>query len=314
MIDLYYGITEAELASVILEGKITSRSLGLTSLDCVECTAKSSDDILKALRRALVRFDGNTKCYVLELAINESQLAGDTEVLLTDGIEIGNIINVYQFELTPKLRLFGALEAEKMGNSLIAEKYGTVYIEDTTYQRLLNWYLTLNIPTPTLGQEFFSVRNTPVKTAKGLELHDLHDLERRLSLYVNAIKDHTSKLQTKDDSSLEGVLKIGCNGSVKINLSKFLDSASPLVIASVLLGNSKEIINHLEDIDPICSMIYMLDEMLWSIMPGNKLEIGVEFSKESVEHSLLVKDPEKYSLVMEARRRLEGSLKASSSS
>lgn len=304
MIVLYTGITERIMTHFSLAGGITASALGATSLLCRKsCVGDEHTHILEALSDALSKCDDSAFCYVLELAVNESQvLDSDTpEVDLTVAeIPLKNIINVYKFEVTPKLRTVGAIFASRMGCTELSERFGINYLGEGV-NAFLGWFWGLNVKPPVLGVTFFSQRNIPVA---GKKMLSVAEIKETLRSYVEAIKSYSEKEVAIGDT-IPGRMSINGVGELEINLNSLLNIASPVTLAEILSGDSREIVKHLETDNPVCALASLVEELLITLIPGGEFSMEVTFDPSALERELLTRDPEKYSLTMEALRKIE---------
>lgn len=306
---VYTGITESELARIIEEGGLTKESLKRQFLECGYNDAGTLDQnhIRKALADVLVRAaDTAPSCYVLELAVNECQICStdihkvdlDIDVDGVPGVPLNRIINVYPFQLSHKLRTVGAILRSQSGSDELLEPFGINYLGESQ-NAFLEWFWRLNIKPPILGADFFDINTIPVA---GLRVCTMHEIKSSLKAYAEAARKHADRVMA--DGDVKGKLHIVGIGCVDISLDYFMEEASPITIAEVLRGNSREIVKYLEDVNPMCALASFAEELLHTIVPGNQSVLVVEFDSDSLQKSLLEKDPEKYSQVLEAMRKL----------
>lgn len=306
---VYTGITESDLARIIEAGGLTKEALKRQFLECVYNDAGTLDQnhIRKALADVLTRAaDTASSCYVLELAVNECQICStdiykvdlDIDVDGVPGVTINRIINVYPFYLSHKLRTVGAILRSQSGSDELLEPFGINYLGESQ-NAFLEWFWRLNVKTPILGADFFDINTIPVA---GLRVCTMHEIKSTLKAYAEAARKHADRVMA--DGDVKGKLHIVGIGCVDISLDYFLEEASPITIAEVLRGNSREIVKYLEDVNPMCTLASFAEELLHTIVPGNQYGLVVEFNSDSLQKSLLEKDPEKYSQVLEALRKL----------
>lgn len=306
---VYTGITESDLARIIEAGGLTKESLKRQFLECVYNDAGTLDQnhIRKALADVLTRAaDTAPSCYVLELAVNECQICStdihkvdlDIDVDGAPGVPINRIINVYPFQLSHKLRTVGAILRSQNGSDELLEPFGINYLGESQ-NAFLEWFWRLNVKPPILGADFFDINTIPVA---GLRVCTMHEIKSSLKAYAEAARKHADRVMA--DGDVKGKLHIVGIGCVDISLDYFLEEASPITIAEVLRGNSREIVKYLEDVNPMCALASFAEELLHTIVPGNQSVLVVEFDSDSLQKSLLEKDPEKYSQVLEAMRKL----------
>lgn len=306
---VYTGITESDLARIIEAGGLTKEALKRQFLECVYNDAGTLDQnhIRKALADVLTRAaDTAPSCYVLELAVNECQSCStdihkvdlDIDVDGAPGVPINRIINVYPFQLSHKLRTVGAILRSQSGSDELLEPFGINYLGESQ-NAFLEWFWRLNVKPPILGADFFDINTIPVA---GLRVCTMHEIKSSLKAYAEAARKHADRVMA--DGDVTGKLHIVGIGCVDISLDYFLEEASPITIAEVLRGNSREIVKYLEDVNPMCALASFAEELLHTIVPGNQSVLVVEFDSDSLQKSLLEKDPEKYSQVLEAMRKL----------
>lgn len=305
---LYTGVTESELSSIISCQRIEEKSIGAgTMIGRSSCTGDDNLHIREALLDALERCDKDTKCYVLEVAVNETQVIDDDEGLKIDlsvpidevpGIALKSIIHVYIFELSYKLRLIGAIKASERAYTELSDRFGINYLGESQ-NAFLEWFWRLNVKEPVLGAKFFSITNIPV----GGKVVPMNEIRETLRMYTSAVRNHADTVLEEDN--VTGILRISGVGCVSIGVSHFLSIASPVTIAEVLRGNSREIVKYLEGVNPVCAMSIFAEELLHAIVPGNQFELSVDLDREEIERVLLETDPEKYALVVEAIKKLE---------
>ena len=295
---VYTGITESDLARIIEAGGLTKESLKRQFLECVYNDAGTLDQnhIRKALADVLARAaDTAPSCYVLELAVNECQICStdihkvdlDIDVDGSPGVPINRIINVYLFQLSHKLRTVGAILRTQSGSDELLEPFGINYLGESQ-NAFLEWFWRLNIKPPILGADFFDINTIPVA---GLRVCTMHEIKSSLKAYAEAARKHADRVMAEGD--VKGKLHIVGIGCVDISLDYFLEEASPITIAEVLQGNSKEIVKYLEDVNPMCALSSFAEELLHTIVPENQSGLVVEFDSDSLQKSLLEKDPEK---------------------
>jgi hypothetical protein len=305
---VYTGITESELARIIEEGGLTKESFKSQYLECRYDSGKlDPQHIREALADVLSRaVDTTDTCYVLELAVNECQVApGDpmyVDLCVTidgvPGVPLGRVVNVYPFHMTHKLRTVGAILSSQKGSDAFLESFGINYLGESC-NAFLEWFWRLNVKPPILGAEFFDINTIPVA---GLRVCTMHEIKSSLKAYAEAAKSHSDRVMA--DGDVKGKLHIVGIGCVDISLDYFLEEASPVTIAEVMRGNSREVVKYLEDVNPLCTLALFAEELLHTIVPGNQSGLVVEFDSDSLQKSLLEKDPEKYSQVLEALRKL----------
>lgn len=306
---VYTGITESDLARIIEAGGLTKESLKRQFLEFVYNDTGTLDQnhIRKALADVLARSaDTAVSCYVLELAVNECQICSadihkvdlDIDVDGSPGVPINRIINVYPFHLSHKLRTVGAILRSQSGSDELLEPFGINYLGESQ-NAFLEWFWRLNVKPPVLGADFFDINTIPVA---GLRVCTMHEIKSSLKAYAEAAKKHADRVMA--DGDVKGKLHIVGIGCVDISMDYFLEEASPITIAEVLRGNSREIVKYLEDVNPMCALASFAEELLHTIVPGNQSVLVVEFDSDSLQKSLLEKDPEKYSQVLEAMRKL----------
>ena len=306
---VYTGITESDLARIIEAGGLTKESLKRQFLECRYNDAGTLDQnhIRKALADVLTSAaDTAPSCYVLELAVNECQICStdihkvdlDIDVDGVPGVPINRIINVYPFQLSHKLRTVGAILRSQSGSDELLEPFGINYLGESQ-NAFLEWFWRLNVKPPILGADFFDINTIPVA---GLRVCTMHEIKSSLKAYAEAARKHADRVM--EDGDVKGRLHIVGIGCVDISLDYFLEEASPITIAEVLRGNSSEIVKYLEDVNPMCALASFAEELLHTIVPGNQSVLVVEFDSDSLQKSLLEKDPEKYSQVLEASRKL----------
>lgn len=306
---VYTGITESELARIIEAGGLTKESLKRQFLGCRYNDAGTLDQnhIRKALADVLTSAaDTASSCYVLELAVNECQICGtdihkvdlDIDVDGAPGVQINRIINVYPFQLSHKLRTVGAILRSQSGSDELLEPFGINYLGESQ-NAFLEWFWRLNVKPPILGADFFDMNTIPVA---GLRVCTMYEIKSSLKAYAEAAKKHADRVMA--DGDVKGKLHVVGIGCVDISLDYFLEEAGPITIAEVLRGNSREIVKYLEDVNPMCALASFAEELLHTIVPGNQSVLVVEFDSDSLQKSLLEKDPEKYSQVLEAMRKL----------
>lgn len=306
---VYTGITESDLARIIEAGGLTKEALRRQFIECVynETGTLDQNHIRKALADVLARSaDTAPSCYVLELAVNECQICStdihkvdlDIDVDGVHGVPINRIINVYPFQLSHKLRTVGAILRSQSGSDELLEPFGINYLGESQ-NAFLEWFWRLNVKPHILGADFFDINTIPVA---GLRVCTMHEIKSTLRAYAEAARKHADRVMA--DGDVKGKLHIVGIGCVDISLDYFLEEASPITIAEVLRGNSREIVKYLEDVNPMCALASFAEELLHAIVPGNQSGLVVEFDSDSLQKSLLEKDPEKYSQVLEALRKL----------
>lgn len=305
---VYTGITESELARIIEEGGLTKESFKSQYLECRYDSGKlDPQHIRETLADVLARAaDTTDTCYVLELAVNECQITpGDpicVDLCITvdgvPGVPLGRVVNVYPFHMSHKLRTVGAILGSQKGSDAFLESFGINYLGESQ-NAFLEWFWRLNVKPPILGADFFDINTIPVA---GLRVCTMHEIKSSLKAYAEAAKSHSDRVMA--DGDVKGKLHIVGIGCVDISLDYFLEEASPVTIAEVLRGNSREIVKYLEDVNPMCTLASFAEELLHTIVPGNQSVLVVEFDSDSLQKSLLEKDPEKYSQVLEALRKL----------
>ena len=305
---VYTGVTESELARMIEEGGLTKEAFKRQYLECRHDSGRlDPQHIRETLADVLVRaVDTTNTCYVLELAVNECQLTPGDPVQVdlcvavdgVPGVPLKRVVNVYQFRMTHKLRTVGAILSSQKGSDAFLESFGINYLGESC-NAFLEWFWRLNVNPPILGVDFFDINTIPVA---GLRVCTMHEVKSSLKAYAEAAKNHSDRVMA--DGDVKGKLHIVGVGCVDISLDYFLEEASPITIAEVLRGNSREIIKYLEDVNPVCTLASFAEELLHTIVPGNQSVLVVEFDKDAVQQSLLEKDPEKYSQVLEAMRKI----------
>lgn len=306
---VYTGITESDLARIIEEGGLTKKSIKRQFLECRynEVGTLDQNHIREALADVLARSaDTTNSCYVLELAVNECQICStdihkvdlDIDVDGVPGVPINRIINVYPFQLSHKLRTIGAILSSQSGSDELLEPFGINYLGESQ-NAFLEWFWRLNVKPPILGADFFDINTIPVA---GLRVCTMHEIKSTLKAYAESARKHADRVMT--DGDVKGKLHIVGIGCVDISLDYFLEEASPITIAEVLQGNSMEIVKYLEDVNPMCALASFAEELLHAIVPGTQSGLVVEFDSDALQKSLLEKDPEKYSQVLEALRKL----------
>jgi hypothetical protein len=306
---VYTGITESELARIIEAGGLTKESLKRQFLECGYNDTGTLDQnhIRKALADVLARSaDTAPSCYVLELAVNECQVCSadihkvdlDIDVDGVPGVPINRIINVYPFQLSHKLRTVGAILRSQSGSDELLEPFGINYLGESQ-NAFLEWFWRLNVKPPILGADFFDINTIPVA---GLRVCTMHEIKSSLKAYAEAARKHADRVM--DEGTLRGRLHIVGVGHVDISLDYFLEEASPITIAEVLRGNSREIVKYLEDVNPMCALASFADELLQNIVPGNHSGLVVEINADELHEVLLEKDPEKYSQVIAAWQKM----------
>lgn len=307
---LYAGVTEKTMTNIFLEGGLNSTSYGGNVIKCHHsCTGNNDTNIRDALADALVLCEDSPNCYVLEIAVNESQVIHgecpevDMTQLVNDapGVPISSIIRVYKFEMTHKLRVVGAILASMRGYKELSDRFGINYLGESS-DAFLGWFCGLAIKDPILGVNFFSVNNIPVSGKRVIPINEIRDT---LRTFTEAARIHADRMCVETPDSLFGILKINGIGNVPIDLSHFLDTASPIVLAEVLKGNSREIVSYLEAVNPVCTLAALTEDLLYSLVPGCEFSLSVEFDKSAMERELLQRDPEKYALMSEASRKME---------
>lgn len=306
---VYTGITESDLARIIEEGGLTKESIKRQFLECKynEVGTLDQNHIREALADVLAKSaDTAVSCYVLELAVNECQICStdthkvdlDIDVDGVHGVPINRIINVYPFQLSHKLRTVGAILRSQSGSDELLEPFGINYLGESQ-NAFLEWFWRLNVKSPILGADFFDINTIPVA---GLRVCTMHEIKSSLKAYAEAARKHADRVMAYGD--VKGKLHIIGIGCVDISLDYFLEEASPITIAEVLRGNSREVVKYLEDVNPMCALASFAEELLHAIVPGNQSGLVVEFDSDSLQKSLLEKNPEKYSQVLEALRKL----------
>jgi hypothetical protein len=236
------------------------------------------------------------ECQICSTDIHKVDL--DIDVDGAPGVPINRIINVYPFQLSHKLRTVGAILSSQSGSDELLEPFGINYLGESQ-NAFLEWFWRLNVKPPILGADFFDINTIPVA---GLRVCTMHEIKSSLRAYAEAARKHADRVMA--DGDVKGKLHIVGIGCVDISLDYFLEEASPITIAEVLRGNSMEIVKYLEDVNPMCALASFSEELLHTIVPGNQSVLVVEFDSDSLQKSLLEKDPEKYSQVLEAMRKL----------
>lgn len=306
---LYAGLTEGEMAKIISHQKMNCEALERGVIFCREsCTGDEALHVLEALSDALIRVrDEERYCYVVEVCVNEGQILQEDEIKINleipvdgvPGVQLGSIINVYSFDLSYKLRIAGAILGSQRGCSELLDRFGINYLTDD-YSAFLEWFWRLNVKPPVLGAKFFSANNIPVA---GKTVVPLHEIKEAIQRYADAVKQYSKN--NPNPGGVLGTLHVTGVGCVEINLDYFLETASPLMLAEVLSGNSRAIVEHLETVNPICAIASIAERLLNSVMSTEQFGLVVEFDRAEVEAALLKNDPEKYSLLLEVLKKRE---------
>lgn len=306
---LYVGLTEGEMAKIISHQKMSCEALERGFVVGREsCTGEESLHVLEALSDALTRIlDEERYCYVVEVGVNESQVTQEDGIKInlevpvdgTTGIRLESIINVYSFDLSYKLRMVGAILGSQRGCSELLDRFGINYLTDD-FNAFLGWFWRLRAKPPVLGVKFFSSNNIPVSNKTVIPLHEIKDTIQR---YADAVKQYAKN--NPHPGGVSGMLHVIGVGCVEISLDYFLETASPLMLAEVLYGNSRAIVEHLETVNPICAIASLAERLFNSVISTKQFGLLVEFDRAEVEAALLKNDPEKYSLLLEVLKKGE---------